>query len=121
MRLIKKFIDKFVRWLRVGWEDKSFSFGHLFLAIAVWDTLVAAFDVIVLPRVYSPDMLIYMTPVSQLLPIAICLTIAGFGRVGLKTMFKAYAAIGVIAFATFMLWGPQSEAWLNHWGFKLIS
>ncbi|OGN07195.1 MAG: hypothetical protein A2669_00450 [Candidatus Yanofskybacteria bacterium RIFCSPHIGHO2_01_FULL_48_25b] len=42
-----------MEWLGAGWEGESFSFGYIFLTIAVWDTFVAAFNVLVMPRIYN--------------------------------------------------------------------
>lgn len=115
-----QFVDKFMQWFKNTWEGEGFSFGHIFLAIAVWNTFVAGFNVVVWPRVYNLDMLVYMTPRSQIFPIAISLLTAfACGGIGLKDVIKTCTAIGGIALATLLLWGPRSDAWLNYWGHKL--
>lgn len=48
----------------------------LFLCIALWNTIVAAINVLVLPRFLPPEAFAYMTPASQFLPIFIPLIIS---------------------------------------------
>ena len=116
-----KLFQSFKMWYMDGWYGDSQSIGHLLLIIAIWDSFVAAVNVTLWPRMLAPEALIYMTPTSQILPIASLLLFAAYTKVGVRATLKAYATIGVIAFAAFFLWNPQNEAWLNRWGYKLIS
>lgn len=44
---------------------------QIFLVIAVWNTLVAIINVTVLPHFVPAEAMVYVTPMSQLLPIFI--------------------------------------------------
>lgn len=65
-------------------EDTSVSFvatknkimKKLFIGIAIWNTIVALINAFVLPLYMSEEMLVFITPKSQLLPIFIPLIIA---------------------------------------------
>lgn len=116
-----KLFQSFKIWCLDGWYGNSQSIGHLLLLLAIWDSFVAAINVTLWPRVLAPEALIYMTPTSQILPIASLLLFAAYTKVGLRATLKTYTTIGMIAFTTFLFWNPQSEAWLNRWGYKLIS
>jgi hypothetical protein len=43
----------------------------ILLAIACWNTIVALINVFVLPLFTAPEVLVYITPLSQILPVAI--------------------------------------------------
>jgi|GEM_PF-2664290 hypothetical protein len=43
----------------------------ILLAIACWNTVVALINVFILPLFTAPEMLVYITPLSQILPVAI--------------------------------------------------
>lgn len=116
-----KLFQSIKTWLFKDWHGDSLSIGHLLLGLAIWNSLVAAINVTLWPRMLAPEALIFMTPTAQLLPIALLLLLAAYTKVGVRATLKAYATIGVIGLTTFMLWAPQSEAWLNRWGYKLIS
>jgi len=111
------------RWTRGLWYGDSFTFfGHLFLALAVWNTFVAAINVTVWPRVYDLQMLAYMKPVNVVFPIITCLALASFSRgLGLRPVLKTVAAMGIIALLTFAIWNYQSEAWLNQYGYRILN
>lgn len=109
------------RWARGAWYGYSFTFGHLFLALAVWNTFAAAISVTVWPRVYDMQMLAYMKPVNVIFPIVTCFALALFSRsLGLRPILKAVAAMGIIAIVTFAFWNYQSEAWLNQYGYRIL-
>ena len=110
------------RWARSFWYGDSFTFGHLFLALAVWNTLVAAINVTLWPRVYDLQMLVYMKPVNVIFPVVTCLALASFSRgFGLRSILKTVTAMGVIVLVTFALWNYQSEAWLNQYGYRILN
>lgn len=54
------------------------SFAPFWYALAAWNTLVALINANLWHRLYPPEMLVYMTPTSQWLPIAICLGLASY-------------------------------------------
>ena len=116
-----KFFDSIRSWLLKGWHGDPGSIGRLLLGMAIWNTFVAAINVTLWPRMFAPEALIFMTPTAQILPITLLLLLAAYTKVGVRATLKAYATIGGITLVTLLLWGPQSEAWLNRWGFKLIS
>jgi len=43
----------------------------LWLGMALWNTIVAAINVTALPLFFPPEAMAYVTPLSQMLPIAI--------------------------------------------------
>ena len=119
---IQGVLDNIGEWTRGLWYGDSFSFGHLFLALAVWNTFMAAISVAVWPRVYDLQMLVYMKPVNVVFPIMTCLILASLSKgLGLRPILKTAAAMGIIALVTFATWNHQSEAWLNQYGYRLLN
>lgn len=109
-------------WLRSHWHGDSFSFGRVFLWLAVWNTFVAAINVTLWPRVYDLQALVYMKPLNLALPIISCLFLAAcFRGMGARPVLKAFAVIGIIALVTFALWNYRSEAWLNQYGYHILN
>ena len=50
----------------------------LWLGLALWNTIVAAINIAVLPLFVTPDAMVYVTQTSQLLPVAIPLVLYAF-------------------------------------------
>ncbi len=46
---------------------------YIFLAVAVWDTIILIINMVVLPKLVAKEALVYMNLRSQLFPIAVCL------------------------------------------------
>ena len=59
-----------------GLPNKEDDMNFLFIAIALWNTVVAAINVFVLPQYLPSEAMVYVTPTSQLLPIAIPIAIS---------------------------------------------
>lgn len=119
---IQRVFGNIEKWGRNIWYGDNLTFGHLFLALSVWNTFVAAINVTVWPRVYDLQMLVYMKPVNMILPIFICLALALFSKsIGLRLILKTISAMCIILLVTFVLWNHQSEAWLNQYGYRILS
>ena len=103
------------------WYGKG-GVSDFFLGIAVWNTGTAAINYTVWPRFYDLDVLaITLAPRTQILPIIIPLGIALLMSVGVRSLGYATAAVAVIAGLSYTASNPQSEALINHFGFRLMS
>lgn len=113
-------ITRIESWVSGVWYGDSFSFGHVFLWLAVWNAFVGAVSVIVWPRVYGPEVLAYMPPRSIYVPVASCFFLASlFKDCGIRPTLKAVMATGLAVAVVSFFWSEYQIAWLNQHGYLL--
>jgi hypothetical protein len=114
-------VERFKKNVHHAWHGEEFTIAHVFLWLAVWNVLVAAINVTVWPRMFNLDALVYMKPANVVFPIIVCLIPVMLSRsIGLRPLLKATVVICIIGIATLVLWNPQSEAWLNQYGYHVL-
>jgi hypothetical protein len=88
------------RW-NDAWYGQAGSAGSLFLIIAIWNTLIAALDASLL--LGNPAAHLYMSPVTLMMPVLVCLCLAYLTNAGLKAIGKTVLFILSIGFIFFII------------------